>query len=75
MDRQSGKTTRIVDSAIQEFFTNRKVELSDHINSDLMGRFVLQIFLRRLLSEHGIPKSSLNINYLGKGTHFISLKL
>lgn len=58
-DRRSGRTTRIIDEAIQELFVKGKCVVKDHhygldCNSHRKANtFTFRILLRRLELEHG----------------------
>jgi hypothetical protein len=51
--RRSGRTTRIVDQAIQELFKNGYVFCRDHYPSKQMTEYVFKKVLKRLDFEHG----------------------
>lgn len=51
--RKSGRTTRIVDEAIQKLFEEGSVIIKDHYGSEAADRLALNILLRRLYIEHG----------------------
>lgn len=61
--RRSGRTTRIIDAAVQELFNSGRVDLIDHVYKphSLRHREVLKIFVERLWREHSIPKNELTI--------------
>ena len=69
--RKSGRTTRIVDEAIQTLFTKGRVYVRDHHSTLKMDRYCYDIVVRRLHSEH--PGM---IQYLGffKRDHLIIIK-
>ena len=53
--RATGKTTRIVDELIQEFFEKpmgTKIAIVDHYPERRADEFLLNMFMRRLESEH-----------------------
>lgn len=54
MDRRTGRTTRIIDQCVQEFFTQGYTICLDHHPSDRMSEYVLNRVVHRLSSEHGI---------------------
>lgn len=60
--RRSGRTTRIIDNMVQQFFENGYVHVFDHhsISNDNLSR-IQKIFLDRLKREHQIDKSMLSI--------------
>jgi hypothetical protein len=71
--RASGQTTRLVDAAIQEFFTKGEAVIKDHywpgkenMSEDLQNKHIMHLFLRRLSIEHNFGAEKLNIN-LKKG--------
>lgn len=58
--RRTGKTTRKVDRAIQDLFTNEYAYLYDGRSSNIKNHTeVLEVFKRRMLSEH----NHINFNY------------
>ncbi len=68
-NRRTGRTTRIVDESVQEFFNNGKVVLNDHYwvgKGDMSPRerlrHILRVFLRRLASEHGIDVNKVTVD-------------
>lgn len=53
--RATGKTTRIVDKLIQEFFEKpmgTKIAIVDHYPERRADEFLLNVFMKRLESEH-----------------------
>lgn len=50
--RRSGRTTRIVDECIQEFFRDGYVACYDHYGSRAMNEMVQKRVCARLYSEH-----------------------
>ena len=54
--RRSGRTTRIVDEAVQEFFTNKKVLCADHYSEDgkESSRRIQKMIVSRLQFEHSL---------------------
>lgn len=56
-NRRSGRTTRIIDAAVQEFFTEGAVTTIDHFYSDRAGMVEMNKYctgriVRRLEMEH-----------------------
>ena len=54
--RRSGRTTRIVDGAIQELFEKGEVVVKDHLSTlppTQASKFVSDIIRKRLYMEHG----------------------
>lgn len=60
--RRTGRTTRLVDSFINELFTQGQVKVYDHHPLNHSSLMVLKMVLKRLKSEHGIDESDLIIN-------------
>ena len=54
MERQTGRTTRLVDSYIQELFTKGKIIVRDHAPSEEAHKILFERILDRLLAEHDI---------------------
>ena len=54
--RATGRTTRLVDSYVQEFFTrgNQWIYIKDHTDTRESNRMVMMKGVQRLSSEHGI---------------------
>lgn len=52
LKRRSGRTTRIVDQAIQELFMKGSAILVDNIDSEVQSRMVARRVENRLKSEH-----------------------
>lgn len=62
--RQSGRTTRIIDRAIQDLFKGKTVQVVDHYLSGQSGtanRLLYEKILKRLQSEHS--EVTLDIDY------------
>lgn len=47
--RRTGRTTRIVDAAIQELFTKGEVQIADHHHE---GNHAMSLFILRMNTEH-----------------------
>lgn len=60
--RASGRTTRIVDKLIQDFFNNGACYVYDHHASQNARNNVAHILLLRLESEHGISRNQIKID-------------
>lgn len=55
-NRNTGRSTRLVDKYIQEFFTKElgtSIKVIDHIDSDQTNNALMQKLVSRLVSEHG----------------------
>lgn len=53
--RATGRTTRIVDELIQDFFSSpvgTKIHFADHYPYEVGNRFLLDVFAKRLEMEH-----------------------
>lgn len=53
--RATGRTTRIVDDLIQDFFSSpvgTKIHFADHYPYEVGNRFLLDVFAKRLEMEH-----------------------
>ncbi len=72
--RHSGKTTRIVDAAIQEFFEKGVVEIIDHYRDGFDGsiskkkwsKHAIEVFITRLNVEHKGTKYQVKDNIISK---------
>lgn len=55
-DRATGRTTRLVDSYIQELFNNKGsyIDIKDHYNSREADRILVNKIEKRLQSEHRV---------------------
>lgn len=51
-NRRSGRTTRLVDKAIQDLFTTGMARIVDHYPSHLADKQLLYLVMRRLELEH-----------------------
>ena len=51
---KSGRTTRLVDQAVQEFFTTGKATLVDHFDGVVANERLRKIFLHRMYVEHSM---------------------
>ena len=63
--RKTGQTTRIVDQAIQDLFTNGEVIITDHtdfIKYPQMRMCTLDIVIRRLKLEHEYTYQSIKVD-------------
>lgn len=65
--RRSGRTSRIVDFLVQEFFINGVAKCFDHYNphgdnSDRRARGVQNIVLNRLLTEYDVPNKFIEVS-------------
>lgn len=63
MTRRSGRTTRIIDQAIQDLFNNGSTLVLDHHRTEKMDERTFKIFLKRLHNEHQIVENHLIIDY------------
>lgn len=62
--RRTGRTTRLIDKAIQDFFTKGKAVLVDHHSSHDSNMYLLRRFLKRLVDEHNLEaRYDFEINY------------
>jgi hypothetical protein len=60
--RMSGKTTRIIDSLIQELFETGKCTCINEINNSKLNLFTMDRVLRRLELEHSFVKNELIVS-------------
>lgn len=60
--QKTGRTTRIIDEAINELFSKGETALCDHTLKSVDNEIVLDIMLKRLLSEHRIASDGVIIN-------------
>lgn len=51
-NRASGRTTRLIDKAIQDLFTSGKAEIKDHVYNYKAGKALAEKVLVRLKYEH-----------------------
>lgn len=65
--RRSGRTTRIVDDAIQELFQDKSVFIVDHHGTAESSYNATYIFMKRLKIEHGITANDLSTKRVGLG--------
>jgi len=68
--RKTGQSTRIIDKAIQEFFTDGETDLADHIPTQKMRDWIVRRFLNRLYTEHGVTRHDIYLS-LKDGYTFI----
>lgn len=52
--RRSGRTTRMVDAAVQSFFNNGYALIDDHNGTINANRFALDAFVTRMAIEHNV---------------------
>ena len=69
--RRTGRTTRIIDNAIQKLFEDGEITVRDHYGTRQADERVFFIIIDRLEREHGITKDMLELN---KSRHLIKLK-
>jgi hypothetical protein len=50
--RKSGRTTRLIDKAIQDLFNNGNVKIADHHDTLKMHRYLFDRVVFRLHNEH-----------------------
>jgi len=50
--RRSGRTTRLIDSSIQELFSRGYVICRDHYPTKKMAKYVFERVLKRVYAEH-----------------------
>lgn len=60
--RRTGRTTRMIDSFIQDFFNRGKCEIHDHYVDKKSYDRVMDIVLERLSREHGIRNNDIIVN-------------
>ena len=53
-DRRSGRTTRIIDQCVQEFFADGFTVCRDHYPSKHMHEYVYRRVWKRLYDEHNV---------------------
>lgn len=54
--RRTGRTTRLVDMYVQRLFSepfDTWIHIEDHVNIRTAGRHTFNIFMRRIIAEHG----------------------
>jgi len=62
--RATGKTTRLVDEYIQKLYSclNDYIEIKDHFNSFHSNKYLQDLIIKRLISEHPRDKYELRGN-------------
>lgn len=60
--RRTGRTTRLVDNCVQDFFDNGFCFTKDHWGTKDSNRRLMEIVLRRLYLEHNIISSMVDID-------------
>ena len=65
--RRTGRTTRVVDDAIQRLFKNKEILVLDHYSTFEASHMAYLIVRNRLLTEHNIGSHELIINRKEKG--------
>lgn len=60
--RRTGKTTRLVDKYVQEFFTKGSCTTYDHYGSKEANKRLFYLVLDRLSKEHDIEKKPIRLN-------------
>jgi hypothetical protein len=60
--RRSGRTTRIIDKCVQDFFDYNKCEVKDHYLTRESNLRVLRIVLERLRNEHGVRDEDVKVD-------------
>lgn len=69
--RRTGRSTRIIDSAIQRLFFTGKTKVVDHHSSDQANNSTLHKTITRLISEHQL---TMGVDFIvEKGTTTITL--
>lgn len=63
--RRSGRTTRIIEQAIQEMIEDGQTLVGDHHPTEMMQDYAWDIFVRRMMREH--PHIEFEIEQGGKG--------
>jgi len=70
--RRTGRSTRIIDEAIQTLFNEKEVKVVDHHPGDQPNDLILHKTIMRLISEHGFI---MGVHFtVEKGTRTITLK-
>jgi hypothetical protein len=72
--RCSGRTTRIIDSAVAELLTNGIVHVADHTGTKAMADHILWRVIGRLRNEHKIEASG-TVEKSSSGTYFANIRL
>ena len=60
--RSTGRTTRIIDKCIQQLFQTGECTIIDHSGQRHSNWLIMDRIVRRLMIEHEISPSMLNIN-------------
>lgn len=60
--RRTGRTTRIVDKLIQDFFNNGACYFYDHFQTNDARMNVHSIIINRLKNEHGIKPDEVKVD-------------
>lgn len=60
--RATGRTTRLADNCVQEFFDNGFCFTKDHWGTKDSDRRLMEIVLRRLYLEHNITSNMVDID-------------
>lgn len=61
--RRSGRTTRLVDWAIQQLFSGNTVTIADHHESFDNQKRLVKLVANRLQNEHNVRASDLDYDY------------
>lgn len=69
--RRSGRSTRLMDSFVQQLFNEGEVKIYDHHPLRNSDRHLFNRVLKRLYKEHGLNEKYLDIN---KSTYTIKYK-
>ena len=62
--RRSGRTTRMIDKSIQQFFDEGVCEVYDHHGTREADKLIMQKILKRLHYEHGISESDIVLDWI-----------
>jgi hypothetical protein len=62
--RRSGRTTRIIDDLVNDFFTLGVAICRDHHDSEAMHNYVTTMVLRRINAEHHAAFALDNVNHI-----------
>ena len=79
-NRRTGRTTRLVNDAVDRFYKNGKTALCDHYCENghtwthAGSKYILNAFLDRLQFTHGIHLQQITTRYIKDGTWCIEFK-
>lgn len=71
--RRSGRSTRLIDNAIQELFTTGECVLVDHYNTKDMSKYLSNRVIIRLVHEHRLTHEQFRVGKNEIGYYKIEL--